>query len=50
MDLAALAARGESVWHRLGLRALGVGWRDDGLGFPDVGEGAIWWRPPQRPA
>jgi GNAT superfamily N-acetyltransferase len=26
----ALAARGESVWHRLALRALGIGWVEDG--------------------
>ena len=26
MDPVALAARGESVWHRLGLAALGVRW------------------------
>ncbi|HXQ57685.1 MAG TPA: hypothetical protein VOA19_18100, partial [Actinomycetes bacterium] len=25
----ALAARGESVWHRLGLSALGIGWVED---------------------
>jgi GNAT superfamily N-acetyltransferase len=30
MDPVVLAARGESIWHRLGLRALGVDWRDDG--------------------
>jgi GNAT superfamily N-acetyltransferase len=30
MDPVALAARGESVWHRLGLGALGVGWVEDG--------------------
>lgn len=30
MDPVALAARGESVWHRLGLAALGVDWVDDG--------------------
>ena len=30
MDPVALAARGESVWHRLGLRALGIGWVEDG--------------------
>jgi GNAT superfamily N-acetyltransferase len=30
MDPVVLAARGESVWHRLGLRALGVDWMDDG--------------------
>jgi GNAT superfamily N-acetyltransferase len=30
VDPVALAARGESVWHRLGLRALGVGWDEDG--------------------
>jgi predicted N-acetyltransferase YhbS len=30
VDPVALAARGESVWHRLGLRALGVGWVEDG--------------------
>jgi GNAT superfamily N-acetyltransferase len=24
-----MAARGESVWHRLGLRALGIGWVED---------------------
>ena len=29
MDPVALAARGESVWHRLGLRALGIGWVED---------------------
>ena len=31
MDPVALAARGESVWHRLALRALGIGWVDDGM-------------------
>ena len=30
MDPVALAARGESVWHRLGLAALGVGWVERG--------------------
>jgi GNAT superfamily N-acetyltransferase len=30
VDPVALAARGESVWHRLGLRALGIGWFEDG--------------------
>ena len=30
MDPVALAARGESVWHRLGLAALGVDWVEDG--------------------
>ena len=30
MDPVALAARGESVWHRLGLAALGVGWAERG--------------------
>jgi GNAT superfamily N-acetyltransferase len=30
VDPVALAARGESVWHRLGLAALGVGWVEDG--------------------
>ena len=35
MDPVALAARGESVWHRLGLRALGIGWVEDG---------AVAWR------
>ena len=30
MDPVALAARGESVWHRLALRALGIGWVSDG--------------------
>jgi GNAT superfamily N-acetyltransferase len=30
VDPVALAARGESVWHRLGLAALGVDWVDDG--------------------
>jgi GNAT superfamily N-acetyltransferase len=30
MDPVALAARGESVWHRLGLGALGVGWVEEG--------------------
>jgi GNAT superfamily N-acetyltransferase len=30
MDPVALAAHGESVWHRLGLRALGIGWAEDG--------------------
>lgn len=30
MDPVALAARGESVWHRLGLAALGVGWVEHG--------------------
>jgi GNAT superfamily N-acetyltransferase len=29
VDPVALAARGESVWHRLGLRALEVGWVED---------------------
>ena len=29
MDPVALAARGESVWHRLGLGALGIGWVED---------------------
>jgi predicted N-acetyltransferase YhbS len=29
VDPVALAARGESVWHRLGLAALGVGWVED---------------------
>jgi hypothetical protein len=28
VDPVALAARGESVWHRLGLAALGVGWAE----------------------
>jgi predicted N-acetyltransferase YhbS len=32
VDPVALAARGESVWHRLGLAALGVGWvEQDGV-------------------
>ncbi|HEX2374780.1 MAG TPA: GNAT family N-acetyltransferase [Actinomycetota bacterium] len=35
MDPVALAARGESVWHRLGLGALGIGW---------VTDGAVAWR------
>jgi GNAT superfamily N-acetyltransferase len=30
VDPVALAARGESVWHRLALRALGIGWAEDG--------------------
>jgi GNAT superfamily N-acetyltransferase len=30
VDPVALAARGESVWHRLALRGLGIGWVDDG--------------------
>jgi GNAT superfamily N-acetyltransferase len=30
VDPVALAARGESVWHRLALRALGIGWFEDG--------------------
>ena len=30
MDPVVLAARGESIWHRLGLRAHGVDWLDDG--------------------
>jgi GNAT superfamily N-acetyltransferase len=30
VDPVALAARGESVWHRLGLGALQVGWVEDG--------------------
>jgi GNAT superfamily N-acetyltransferase len=30
VDPVALAARGESVWHRLGLAALGVGWVERG--------------------
>jgi predicted N-acetyltransferase YhbS len=30
VDPVALAARGESVWHRLGLAALGIGWVEDG--------------------
>jgi GNAT superfamily N-acetyltransferase len=30
VDPVALAARGESLWHRLGLAALGVGWVEDG--------------------
>jgi GNAT superfamily N-acetyltransferase len=30
VDPVALAARGESVWHRLGLGALGIGWFEDG--------------------
>jgi GNAT superfamily N-acetyltransferase len=30
VDPVALAARGESVWHRLALRALGIGWVSDG--------------------
>jgi GNAT superfamily N-acetyltransferase len=30
VDPVALAARGESVWHRLALRALGIGWVEDG--------------------
>ena len=30
MDPVELAAHGESVWHRLALRALGFGWLDDG--------------------
>ena len=29
MDPVELAARGESVWHRLALRALGIGWFED---------------------
>ena len=29
MDPVALAARGESLWHRLGLGALGIGWVED---------------------
>jgi hypothetical protein len=29
VDPVALAARGESVWHRLGLRALGIGWVEE---------------------
>jgi hypothetical protein len=29
VDPVALAARGESVWHRLALRALGIGWVED---------------------
>jgi len=35
VDPVALAARGESVWHRLGLRALGIGW---------VEHGTVAWR------
>ena len=36
MDPVALAARGESVWHRLGLAALGVDWVErDAV--------ALWW-------
>src|SRR4029450_805639 len=30
VDPVALAARGESVWHRLALGAFGIGWLDDG--------------------
>jgi predicted N-acetyltransferase YhbS len=30
VDQVALAARGESVWHRLALRALGIGWVEGG--------------------
>ena len=30
MDPVALAAHGESLWHRLGLAALGIGWVSDG--------------------
>jgi len=30
VDPVELAARGESVWHRLGLRPLGIGWFEDG--------------------
>jgi GNAT superfamily N-acetyltransferase len=30
VDPVALAARGESVWHRLGLAALGIRWVEDG--------------------
>jgi GNAT superfamily N-acetyltransferase len=30
VDPVALAARGESVWHRLALRALGIAWVEDG--------------------
>jgi GNAT superfamily N-acetyltransferase len=30
VDPVELAARGESVWHRLALRALGIGWFEDG--------------------
>jgi GNAT superfamily N-acetyltransferase len=30
VDAVELAARGESIWHRLALRALGIGWFDDG--------------------
>jgi GNAT superfamily N-acetyltransferase len=30
VDPVALAARGESLWHRLGLAALGIGWVEDG--------------------
>jgi GNAT superfamily N-acetyltransferase len=30
VDAVELAARGESIWHRLALRALGIGWFNDG--------------------
>jgi hypothetical protein len=30
MDPVALAAHGESLWHRPGLAALGIGWVEDG--------------------
>ncbi|HET9291681.1 MAG TPA: GNAT family N-acetyltransferase [Actinomycetes bacterium] len=37
MDPVALAARGESVWHRLGLGALGIRW-------VEAEDGAVAWR------
>jgi GNAT superfamily N-acetyltransferase len=41
VDPVELAARGESVWHRLALRALGIGWLDDGT--------LAWRRAPSSP-
>jgi hypothetical protein len=37
VDPVALAAHGESVWHRLGLAALGIGWAE-------ATDGAVAWR------
>jgi hypothetical protein len=42
MDPVALAAHGESLWHRLGLAALGIDWVED------IGPTALWWRPAPR--
>ena len=55
MDPVALAAHGESLWHRLD-RHLHLGRHPplDGhplyrtLGFHDVGPTTLWWRPTDR--